>query len=217
MNAPATAPTAAIAREELTGLVLAGGRGSRMGGADKGLQDFHGQPLAQHALARLAPQVGALMLSANRHLDRYAAFGVPVWPDAQDDFAGPLAGLLAGLSHCDTPYLLSVPCDAPFFPADLAERLGAALCTHDAEIAMAVAPDEDEPATLRRQPVFCLLRTSLCQSLAEFLNTGQHKVGAWAARHRLVEVAFDQPGDDPRAFANLNTLAELQDWQHARR
>lgn len=170
-----------------------------MGGVDKGLQDFHGQPLALHALERLRPQVATLVLSANRHLADYAAFGVPVWPDADTDFAGPLAGMLAGLSRCSTPYLATVPCDAPLFPLDLVERLAAV----DADIVVATAPVED--GMQRTQPVFCLLRADLQGSLAAFLAAGGRKVGQWMAQHHCVRVAFAEP----QAFANVNTLAEL--------
>ncbi|SDO16341.1 molybdenum cofactor guanylyltransferase [Rhodoferax sp. OV413] len=187
----------------ITGLVLAGGQGTRMGGLDKGLQSYRGQPLAQHALQRLQPQVGSLLLSANRHLDAYAAFGVPVWPDADSDFAGPLAGLLAGLNHCTTPYLASVPCDAPLFPTDLVARLAAARSAADADIAMASAPDTH--GVQRTQPVFCLLRTSLQTNLAQFLAAGGRKVGLWTALHHTVLVPFA----DSAAFFNANTLAEL--------
>src|SRR5947209_14549865 len=124
-----------IARDDITGLVLAGGRGSRMGGVDKGLQPHRGMPLAMQALLRLAPQVGALMINANRNLGAYESMGVPVWPDALPDYAGPLAGFLAGLERCETPYLVTVPCDSPLFPPDLVERLLAALERDDAEIA----------------------------------------------------------------------------------
>jgi len=187
----------------ITGLVLAGGQGTRMGGLDKGLQHYRGQPLALHTLQRLQPQVGSLLLSANRHLDAYAAFGVPVWPDADSDFAGPLAGLLAGLHHCTTPYLASVPCDAPLFPTDLVARLAAARSAADADIAMASAPDAH--GVQRTQPVFCLLRASLQTSLAQFLAAGGRKVGLWAALHHTVLAPFA----DSAAFFNANTLAEL--------
>ncbi len=126
-----------IPREHITGLILAGGRGSRMGGVDKGLQTYHGMPLAMNALLRLGPQVGHLMINANRNLGAYEAFGAPLWPDALPDFAGPLAGFLAGLEQCETPYLVTVPCDSPQFPADLVQRLAQALEANDAEIAMA--------------------------------------------------------------------------------
>lgn len=188
-----------VDRAAITGLVLAGGRGTRMGGVDKGLQDFHGQPLALHALNRLRPQVGPLILSANRHLDAYAAFGVPVLPDADAEFAGPLAGMLAGLTHCTTPFLATVPCDAPLFPLDLVERLAAV----DADIVVATAPDDQ--GVQRLQPVFCLLRADLRSSLAQFLANGGRKVGQWMAQHHCERVAFGEAA----AFANANTLDEL--------
>jgi molybdopterin-guanine dinucleotide biosynthesis protein A len=192
----------------ITGLVLAGGQGSRMGGVDKGLQHFHGQPLALRALQRLRPQVGPLLLSANRHLDVYPSFGVPVCADASSDFAGPLAGMLAGLRHCQTDYLATVPCDAPLFPPDLVARLAQHIGTDmDADIAMATCPGADGHPC--RQPVFCLLRTTLRDSLAQFLAAGGRKVGQWAAQHRLVLVPFAETA----AFANANTLAELAQLQ----
>jgi molybdenum cofactor guanylyltransferase len=196
----------------VTGLVLAGGRGSRMGGVDKGLQPFRGTPLALNALQRLQQQQGpwlaTCLLNANRHLDSYAAFGVPVWPDSLDGHAGPLAGFLTGLAQCDTPYLLTVPCDAPLFPIDLAERLLKALLAEGAELAMAAAAEAD--GTLRTQPVFCLLRRELLPSLQRFTQAGGRKIDAWTAQHRCATVPFTLPGDDPQAFCNTNTLAELR-------
>ena len=129
--------SAMIDSRHITGLVLAGGRGSRMGGVDKGLQPHLGVPLAAHALARLRPQVGSVMINANRNLAEYRAMGAPVWPDALPDYPGPLAGFLTGLEHCDTPFLVSVPCDSPHFPTDLVARLAQRLELDDAEIAMA--------------------------------------------------------------------------------
>ena len=195
-----------IAREHITGIVLAGGRGSRMGGLDKGLQNHLGMPLALHTMQRLAPQVGALMISANRHLDTYAAFGVPVWPDAMADHPGPLAGFLAGLEHCRTPYLLTVPCDAPNFPIDLARRLAAELMAQGAQVAIA-ATRKAHGAQV--QPVFCLMEDSLKDSLLEFIASGQRKVERWTALHRCATVVFD----DAAAFANANTAGELQQLQ----
>ncbi len=202
-------PTTSIAREHITGLVLAGGQGSRMGGVDKGLQAWHGAPLAQHALRRLQAQVGAVMLSANRHLDTYAAMGAPVWPDRQSGYCGPLAGLLSGLEYCPTPWLLTVPCDAPLFPPDLAPRLAQAAAHSGTLLAMASAREGTAPAPLRPQPVFCLVHHSLHDDLARYLADGGRKAMAWASAHRPALVAFDAPGDDPHAFANANTLAEL--------
>ncbi len=202
---------AIIAPADITGLLLAGGRGSRMGGVDKGLQLFNGEPLALHAVRRLGPQVGRLMVNANRNLADYEAFGVPVWPDSTGDYPGPLAGFLSGLEHCATPWLLTVPCDTPLFPRDLAARLAEAAAAAGAEIAMASAPEavDGEAPTLRPQPVFCLLRADLRDSLRRYVDTGGRKVQAWAAQHRTVRVPFDRPGDAPDAFFNANTLAEL--------
>ena len=195
-----------IEPEDITGLILAGGRGSRMGGLDKGLQTHLGMPLAMHALLRLQPQVGQLLINANRNLAAYEAMGVPVWPDPLADFPGPLAGWLAGLEHCATPYLVTVPCDTPGFPLDLVPRLAAALAAGDAELAMA-ATHEDGKVQL--QPVFCLLEATLLESLVAYLQSGQRKIDRWTAQHRCVEVVFD----DAQAFFNANTLAELQGLQ----
>ena len=192
---------------EVTGLILAGGRGSRMGGVDKGLQNFRGMPLALQTLMRLAPQVGEVMINANRNLGAYEAFGVPVWPDALADYAGPLAGFLTGLERCEPPYLVTVPCDTPLFPHDLVRRLGEALERDNADIAMASAREDDGPT--RTQPVFCLLRRELLESLVRFTHEGGRKIDAWTATHKTVIVPFDAPGDEPRAFFNANTLAEL--------
>ena len=195
-----------INAQQITGLVLAGGRGSRMGGVDKGLQNHLGMPLAMHAVMRLMPQVGAVMINANRNLGAYESMGVPVWPDAQADYPGPLAGILAGLEQCETPYLLTVPCDTPNFPADLVARLAAAMHQADAEIAMAASR---ENGAVQVQPVFCLISTTLLESLVKFLHAGQRKIDRWTALHRCAEVVFDDAG----AFFNANTLEELQRLQ----
>jgi len=195
---------AMIERHDVTGLILAGGRGARMGGVDKGLQNHHGMPLAMHALIRLSPQVGQVLINANRNLGAYEALGVPVWPDVLPDYAGPLAGFLTGLEHCETPYLLTVPCDSPMFPDDLARRLAQALEAQGAEIALAATREGN---ALRVQPVFCLMKTTLMESLVRFTQEGQRKIDRWTALHRCVEVPFD----DARAFFNANTLAELRE------
>lgn len=211
-QAPAM-PAHAIAPADITGLLLAGGLGSRMGGVDKGLQPFNGEPLALHAIRRLRPQVGTLMLNANRNLQEYEAFGAPVHADVLAGYPGPLAGFLTGLAHSRTPWLLTVPCDTPLFPPDLAARLAEAAATGDAEIAMPVAPEAsgtgDAAPVLRPQPVFCLLRADLLESLRRYTAAGGRKVQAWTAQHRTVRVPFDRPGDAPDAFFNANTLAEL--------
>ncbi len=195
----------------ITGLILAGGRGSRMGGTDKGLQNFHGLPLALQTLMRLQLQslpLQEVMINANRNLAAYESLGVAVWPDSIDGFAGPLAGFLTGLERCETPLLLTVPCDSPLFPLDLVERLAQALHGQDADMAMAAAPEAD--GTVRPQPVFCLLKLDLLESLVKFTQGGGRKIDAWTAQHRCAIVPFDLPGDSPHAFSNVNTLAELQ-------
>jgi molybdopterin-guanine dinucleotide biosynthesis protein A len=198
--AEGTAGMAGPRRQDITGLVLAGGRGNRMGGVDKGLQRLRGEPLVVHAIRRLAPQVGVVMLNANRHLDQYAEYGLPVWPDADVDFAGPLAGFLAGLVHCATPWLATVPCDSPRFPTDLVARLAAGLGAASAAIAVTTSDG------LRQvQPVFCLLRRELQGDLATWLAAGERKIDRWLARVGCAEVAFA----DADAFYNANTLAEL--------
>ena len=195
--------------EAITGVILAGGRGSRMGGVDKGLQNFNGVPLALHTLMRLAPQVGQIMINANRNLSAYESFGVPVWPDAcgLGDYAGPLAGFITGLERCETPYLLTVPCDTPLFPADLVNRMAEAMARENADFAVAAACEED--GQLRSQPVFCLMNVDMLESLAGFTQAGGRKIDAWTAQHKTVIVPFDQPGDTAHAFFNANTLAEL--------
>jgi molybdenum cofactor guanylyltransferase len=191
---------------DITGLILAGGRGSRMGGVDKGLQPHLGVPLALHALGRLTPQVGKVMINANRNLASYESMGILVWPDEVPDYAGPLAGILAGLTHCETPYLVTVPCDTPNFPLDLVERLVQGLVEIDGEMAMAFTREGGVP---RRQPVFSLMKISLRNSLAAFVGSGQGNVGFWASQQRCAQVVFE----DGSAFFNANTLADLAQLQ----
>ena len=192
-----------IPAQQITGLVLCGGRGTRMGGVDKGLQTFQGMPMAMHALLRLQSQVGTVLINANRNLSAYESMGVPVWPDALPDYPGPLAGWLAGLENCETPYLATVPCDTPGFPSDLVPRLAKALFDADAEMAIAATHEDSQT---QAQPVFCLMRTTLLESLVAFLHGGERKIMRWTAQHRCVQVVFD----DASAFFNANTLADLQ-------
>jgi molybdopterin-guanine dinucleotide biosynthesis protein A len=197
-------PTSPISRDAMTGLILAGGRGQRMGGRDKGLQMFAGQPLVAHVVARLRPQVGALLISANRNGDAYGAFGAPIVADETQDFPGPLAGMLAGLRAARTDYVLTAPCDSPYLPGDLGERLAAALDgpAHDAT----PAPLAAYAATAQGpHPVFALLHRSLADDLAATLANGEHRVRAWLARHNAVQVHFG----DERPFYNVNTLDDL--------
>lgn len=194
--------------EAITAVILAGGRGARMGGVDKGLQNFNGIPLALHTLMRLGPQVGSVMINANRNLAAYESFGADVWPDGSTlgEFAGPLSGFMTALERCETPYLLTVPCDTPLFPGDLVARLADAMARDNADFAVAAA---EEDGQIRPQPVFCLMSTDMLESLVAFTKNGGRKIDAWTAQHRTVVVPFNGPHDHPRAFANANTLAEL--------
>jgi molybdopterin-guanine dinucleotide biosynthesis protein A len=205
------AMTHLISSQDITGIILAGGRANRMGGVDKGLQNFNGMALALHTLMRLSRQVSDVMINANRNLSAYESFGASVWPDASADFAGPLSGFLVGLERCETPYLLTVPCDTPRFPLDLANRLAEALEASDGDIAMAAGFETDEQGnkTIRTQPVFCLLRCELLESLVQFTHNGGRKIDAWTAQHKTIVVNFDKPTDDVFAFANANTVQEL--------
>lgn len=195
---------------DITGLVLAGGRGSRMGGLDKGLQSFQGQPLAQHCLNRLGRQVNAVAINANRHLELYRAWGVPVWQDSPPtgQFEGPLAGFLVGMQHCQTPYLCTVACDTPLFPTDLVDRLAAILVEKNVDIVMAAAAQEH--GQVQTQPVFCLLKVALRDRLHAFMEKGGRKIDAWTAGETTALAHFDRPGDDPRAFFNANTFDQLR-------
>lgn len=184
---------------EVTGLLLAGGRATRMGGHDKGLIELAGRPLAAHVLAALAPQVDRLLINANRHHDAYAALGAVVVSDPIEGFLGPLAGVLAGLEAARTPLMATVPCDSPFVPGDLVSRLGDGIGA--AEIA--VAHDGD-----RRQPVFMLLRTSLAPDLRAWLEAGGRKIDSFYAGRAVADVHFS---DVPEAFVNVNTPAERAD------
>jgi molybdopterin-guanine dinucleotide biosynthesis protein A len=188
-----------IADAEVTGVVLAGGQGRRMGGIDKGLVELAGAPMVAQVLARLAPQVGAVLINANQNLDRYRTFGHPVIEDAVGGFAGPLAGLHAGLTHASGELVVTVPCDSPFLPVDLVARLRAALDREGAQLA--VAKTFDQP-----HPVFALVRRDVLPDLAAFLAAGGRKIDAWYAALRVVEVVFDDEAD---AFRNINTADEL--------
>jgi molybdopterin molybdotransferase len=193
-------------KNDITGLILAGGRGTRMGTVDKGLQPFRGKPMAAHVLERLRAQVGAVAINANQNLETYAALGAPVWPDDTPGFAGPLAGLEAGMRRCATPLLLSAPCDSPFVPADLAERLFTALQEQDADLAYAVT---QEPGKRRQpHPVFCLVRVDRLPLLSSYLAEGGRKMDGWYADLKAAEVLFEDDG----AFRNINTLDELREF-----
>ena len=188
----------------ITGLVLAGGQGRRMGTIDKGLVPLAGRPMVAHVLERLAPQVDDILINANQHSAEYAAFGHRVIADAIGGFAGPLAGLQVGLANARHDLVATVPCDSPFLPADLVARLAAALDARAADIA--VARTFDQP-----HPVFALVRRTVLPNLTRFLEGGGRKIDAWYAALRTVEVPFD---DEAQAFRNINTTDELRQATH---
>jgi molybdopterin-guanine dinucleotide biosynthesis protein A len=201
--------------DSITGWVLAGGQAQRMGGVDKGLQLFQGQALALRAAKRLENQVHVVKLNVNRHLPDYASWGYVVHADSLSGFAGPLAGMLTGLQHCATEWLLCVPCDSPFFPLDLAYRLGMAVDAEQSTMAVAWAPEVDAQGDMvcRPQPVFCLLHRSLQTSLRDFLHSGGRKIDAWTTQHANARMDFNLPHDTRHAFANANTWQELKDLE----
>jgi len=186
----------------VTGVILAGGKGSRMGGVDKGLQAFRGKRLVDHVYERLAPQVAGVIINANQNHEAYRSFGVRVVSDAVGGFAGPLAGIHAGLSISRRPFLASVPCDSPFLPADLIERLYARIDETGAELA--VAKTGDQP-----HPVFAMMRRGVLEHLSGFLREGGRKIDAWYATLNVVEVVFD---DEAETFSNINTLDDLASY-----
>lgn len=198
-----------IPAQQITGLILAGGRATRMGQVQKGLQMLKGETMLSHVLRRLQPQVGDILINANQDLDRYSEYGYPVVDDKISDYAGPLAGLHAGLLQCKTTYLVSAPCDSPFLPDNLVENLAQALIKNQAQLAVVTALDsESEPAQMRAQPVFSLMERGLASHLQFFLENGGRKITAWYASLRVIEVPFE----DAASFRNINTLAELQHY-----
>lgn len=189
-----------MTRPPVTGVVLAGGQGRRMGGVDKGLTLLHGKPMVEWAIERFAPQVDELLINANQNLEKYAAFGHRVIPDRIGGFAGPLAGLHRALSEAAHELVATVPCDSPFLPLDLVTRLHAALRDNDAQLSVARTGDQ-------AHPVFCLCKTNVLVSLTRFLESGGRKIDAWYSALNVIEVPFD---DEPQAFSNINTEAELR-------
>lgn len=191
--------TANATNDRITGILLAGGQGRRMGGVDKGLQVMRGKPMAQWVIERLAPQVEELLINANQNIPQYQALGYRVIPDAIEGFAGPLAGLHRGLSEAAHPLVVTAPCDSPFLPLDLVARLKAAMDAHQADLA--VARTGDQP-----HPVFSLCKTSVLASLTTFLESGGRKIDRWYSQLKVVEVPFA----DEAAFRNINTREELR-------
>ena len=198
-------------KNNITGCILAGGRASRMGGVDKGLQMFRGQTLVQHAIKRLQPQVSQLLINANRNPTDYAMTGLKVIADTELADNGPLSGFLTGLQHCDTEWVVTVPCDSPFFPLNLVDRLSAAATQQQALIAMAQTPRLPDNSW-ELQPVFCLMHRSLIHSLKDYLASGQRKISDWAFQQGSVAMCpIAATETEQFAFMNVNTLQELQD------
>lgn len=183
----------------ITGVVLAGGRARRMGGVDKGLLRWRDRPLASYALAALEGVAETRLINANRNHEDYAALGFPVVTDANENFDGPLAGLLSAMRAAATPYVMTLPCDVPLFNAPLLRRLAVHLAAADA--AVAVARDSE-----RLQPLLMLVETRLADDLQAWLDAGERKVELWIRRHRWVAVDFS---DAPQALTNINTLDDL--------
>lgn len=179
----------------ITGVILAGGRATRMGGVDKGLVTVAGRPMVEHIIERLKSQTAALLINANRSHDQYARYDLPVVADRIGDYAGPLAGMASGLQSATTPWIISVPCDSPLVPSDLVARLWAARQQEQADLAVAFAE-------ARMQPVFALLPRTLLPSLEDFLDRGERKIDRWFAVHKTALAHFD---DSPEAFLNINT------------
>jgi molybdopterin-guanine dinucleotide biosynthesis protein A len=198
-----------IHADQITGLILAGGRAQRMGGIDKGLIPFHGKPLIELAITRLQSQTNSILINANRNITKYAAYGYPVIMDETPDFSGPLAGFSAGLKVCNTSYLLTSPCDSPLLPIDLASQLASEMEAGDYQLVFASSKESD--GKVWAQPVFCLMRTNLQESLEAFLHKGDLKIDRWFKELRSSTVVFD----DAQAFANVNTPEELKTLEEA--
>ncbi len=188
---------------QITGIILAGGLARRMGGVDKGLIPFLNKPMITHVVNQLKPQVEHMLINANREIERYEALGLSVIQDQIADFAGPLAGLHTGMKNAKTDFVLSVPCDSPLLPNNLAIRLMHAFQENNADIAIATTGEQTPP-------VFCLCRTNLAADLEEFLIAGGRKVEDWQKKHHLTMVNFD---DQPTAFSNINTIDDLAELE----
>lgn len=186
-------------QQNIQGLILAGGRATRMQGEDKGLLELHGKPLVEYVIEQLRPQVASICISANRHIKAYQRFGLAVITDSLTGFLGPLAGIHAALQVCEKEWLLTVPVDCPFLPLDLAQRLSQAAIAE--ERPLAVVHDGSY-----LQPTFCLLHTSLADSLQQYLDQGERKTGQWLRQHKPAVADY---ADQPAAFININSPAEL--------
>lgn len=187
-------------KTNITALILAGGEARRMGGIDKGLITLNNKPLIEYVINSLETQVDKIIINANRNIEEYKKYNLDVVEDMQQGFHGPLAGMLTGLHHCHTDYLLCVPCDSPFCPNDIAERLYQSVEENNSDIAVV---DDGK----RIHPVFNLIKKELISSLSVFLQSGQRKIDRWFEEHKYVKCDFS---DKPKAFLNINSLEELK-------
>lgn len=194
-------------KEQITGVILAGGLARRMGHQDKGLILFRGQPLVSHAIATMRPVVDDLLINANRHIELYQQYGLPVVGDQTDSFDGPLAGILTAMLACKTEELLVMPCDSPFMKSEHLQQLLVARRESNADIAVAVEGG-------RWHPVFLAIKTSLTSDLRNYLADGHRKVETWLARHHTIPVDFSPQAE---LFMNINTMAELLDLENQQR
>jgi molybdopterin-guanine dinucleotide biosynthesis protein A len=186
--------TDTVVREQVTGLILAGGKATRMGGTDKGLVPISGRPMIAWVIDALRPQVSAVLINANRNHDRYGEFGSKVIDDGDGEFRGPLAGMASGMRAARTPWIAVVPCDSPLIHGELVARLYEAAVSSGSRIA---AAHDGE----RLQPVFALIACSLLDDLAGYLDDGERKIDRWYARHGYASVDFS---DVAGSFANIN-------------
>ena len=198
-----------ISPEQITGLILAGGRAQRMGGIDKGLIPFLGKPLIESAIQRLRSQVGPILINANRNITKYASYGHPVIMDETPDFSGPLAGFSAGLKACTSPYLLTAPCDSPLLPIDLGIKLATEMTRGDFQLVYASTKEAD--GKVWAQPVFCLMHADLQEPLEAFLQKGDLKIDRWFKELRSSTVVCDAA----QVFSNVNTPEELKRLEEA--
>ncbi len=189
-----------IYKADITGVILAGGQARRMEGQDKGLVLLNNKPMIEYVIESLSPQVGTLLINANRNRDKYAEYGFDIVSDEFSGFCGPLAGMASSLSHISTPYMLTAPCDSPFIPDDLARRLMTSLEDKNADISVAHNGE-------RMQPVFCLMKKELLSSMNDFLNQGERKIDKWFNQHTLSIADFS---DIPKTFYNLNTVEDIK-------
>jgi molybdenum cofactor guanylyltransferase len=188
----------------ISSIILSGGRATRMNGEDKGLVLLQQKPLIAHVVGRLKTQVDEILINANREIAAYEAFGFPVLQDENEEFLGPLAGFNLGLQHAKHDYVLTVPCDSPLLPLDLAERLYNSMTASLMDIAVA-SSDENV------HPVFCLMKKSVLPSLQAYIESGERKVSAWQKSQKYIEVDFSDFDlqDSTSAFVNLNTFEDL--------